>query len=228
MRCLIETRNKVRAREAYFQLIVRDIDLLLAQRPTALFRVIFEKALFSTKFDEDYLFGEEPFGEFMKKQVVQVHPIVKPFLEDAAWEDFFSKYLIMSKETLNVCQRNLGRQRRGGQRYMNDMKIMISEANFTDGSLLMQRGLQYQKHNTVAMHLAINMTVQNMLRQLHQTFTLELVRLEELPYMLMYLGYLYQFIRANHEPIAAHLVEDLSKQGIVNFQDIYEAGDKFR
>ena len=56
-----------------------------------------------------------------------------------------------------------------------------------------------------------------MLRQLHQTFTLELVRLEELPYMLMYLGYLYQFIRANHEPIAAHLVEDLSKQGIVNF-----------
>ena len=52
-----------------------------------------------------------------------------------------------------------------------------------------------------------------MRRYMRQVFGLEMVRIEELPSLLMYTGHIYQFFQLNQEPIVRLHIEDLMMKG---------------
>jgi heme oxygenase len=86
--------------------------------------------------DEVIFFNEEPFEAFIRRQVVEVHPFIKPFLNEKVWTEFFEKFLMMMKELLFVHLRNQTRQHRGAKRFFKDLAILMSEGNFTDEMIL--------------------------------------------------------------------------------------------
>jgi hypothetical protein len=87
----------------------------------------------------------------------------------------------MVKERINIALRNSARQRRQYRRFFSDMAILTSEANYTDESILSQKGIQPNQYNTTCISLSIGMTLDMMQKYLLSTMALELIRTEELP-----------------------------------------------
>ena len=119
---------------------------------------------------ELYLFDEESFEAFMKRETVTIHTFIKPYSNDQVWTEFFEKYLLMSREQLTTCLRNVPRQHRNAKRYFKDLAILTSEATFTDETIHVDNNIQLQKHNTVAILLSLRLTLTAMTRYLSQIF----------------------------------------------------------
>ena len=83
---LLELKNKVRSRTVYYDKIVKTVDGLMADKPCALVRIIYEMALFRPRIEHDemelYLLDEEPWGTFLRREIVQIHPFIRPFVEE--------------------------------------------------------------------------------------------------------------------------------------------------
>lgn len=101
------------------------------------------------------------------------------------------------REFLTNSLRNTPRQNRGCKRFCKDLSVLIAEGNYTDETILGDNRLELRKYNTVGLLLSIKMTLTFMVRQMNQLFNLEMVRLEELPFILMQLSYIYQMKWAN-------------------------------
>ena len=87
----------------------------------------------------------------------------------------------MAKEYLVVCLRNPAQQHKGMKHFCNDMKILLFQANEADDAIIKGRKIQLTKWNTLSLLTTIRLILNAMLRYLHQIFSLEMVRLEELP-----------------------------------------------
>lgn len=53
-----------------------------------------------------------------------------------------------------------------------------------------------------------------------------MVRVEELPFMFMYTGHIYQFFAKNQEPLVARHLEDLLERGLVSIPNLSDGGDE--
>ena len=75
---LLELKNRVRSKTTYYDKIVKTIDGLMAEKPCSLVRISYEMALFRQRVEHDemvlYLLDEEPWGTFLRREIVQVHP----------------------------------------------------------------------------------------------------------------------------------------------------------
>ena len=80
----------------------------------------------------------------------------------------------------------------------------MSEGNFTDEMIIETNKIQLKKHNTVALLLSIRLTLFSMNRYLDDIFQLQMVRVEELPFLFMQTSYIYQV------PTAYSHINDLS------------------
>ena len=116
--------------------------------------------------------------------------------------------------------RNSARQRRQYKRFFNDLSILTNEANYTDESILVSKGIKANQWNTTALSLSISMTLEMMTRYLDQAFDLELVRTEELPMHFQEARYTYSMFTLNRKNIVKGLTEDLLKVGLVNLDDL--------
>jgi len=67
----------------------------------------------------------------------------------------------------------------------------MSEGNFTDEMIIETNKIQLKKHNTVALLLSIRLTLFSMNRYLDDIFQLQMVRVEELPFLFMQISYIY-------------------------------------
>lgn len=121
------------------------------------------------------------------------------------------KYDLMTRERILMSLRNSARQRRQNRRFFNDLSILITEANYTDESLLSSKGIQVTQSNTTALSLSISMTLEMMVRYLDQAFHLELIRAEELPMHFQESRYTYSMFTLNRKNIVRGLTEDLQK-----------------
>ena len=48
--------------------------------------------MFIEKSDEISLFNIESFGAFIKREMVQIHPFIKPYTNEQVFIEFFEKY----------------------------------------------------------------------------------------------------------------------------------------
>ena len=56
----------------------------------------------------------------MRRDVQAIHPLYKPFMNDQLWNDFFEKYILMTREYMLTCLRNPARQHRYAKRFCKD------------------------------------------------------------------------------------------------------------
>jgi hypothetical protein len=105
----------------------------------------------------------------------------------------------MVKERITVALRNSARQRRQYKRFFSDMAILTSEANYTDESLLSQKGIQATQFNTTSLSLSIGMTLDMMLKYQLSTMALELIRTEELVMHFQQIRYVYKMFNLNRK-----------------------------
>ena len=96
---LYELKNKVRSRTVYYDKIVKTIDGLMSDKPCTFVRLSYEMAMFRPRVEHNemvlYLLDEEPWGTFLRREIVQIHPFIRPFVEEQCWAEFYEKYMLM-------------------------------------------------------------------------------------------------------------------------------------
>ena len=90
---LNDLKQKVREKEITHPDLIHYLDDLLDQGACSFVRIIYERHLFGGE-NQDILCSEEPFEDFMRRQVFAIHPLAKRFQSDQIWLDFFDKYLL--------------------------------------------------------------------------------------------------------------------------------------
>lgn len=127
---------------------------------------------------------------------------------------------MMVKERITIALRNSARQRRQYKRFFSDMAILTSEANYTDESLLSQKGIQATQFNTTSLSLSIGMTLDMMLKYQLSTMALELIRTEELVMHFQQIRYVYKMFNLNRKNANMFHMQDLVKSGLVHAEDL--------
>ena len=127
---------------------------------------------------------------------------------------------MMVKERITIALRNSARQRRQYKRFFSDMAILTSEANYTDESLLSQKGIQATQFNTTSLSLSIGMTLDMMLKYQLSTMALELIRTEELVMHFQQIRYVYKMFNLNRKNANMFHMQDLVKSGLVYADDL--------
>ena len=91
--------------------MVAKFDQFISEKPCSLVRIAVEKAMFveQKEFNELVLFNVEPFNAFIKREMLQIHTFIKPYTNEQVFTEFFDKYILMVKESLNVTLRNPSR-----------------------------------------------------------------------------------------------------------------------
>ena len=96
-------------------------DGLISEKPCGWIRIALERVIFiESEHGENSFFGEESFESFMRRDVQAIHPLYKPFMNEQLWNDFFEKYILMTREYLLTCLRNPARQHRYAKRFCKD------------------------------------------------------------------------------------------------------------
>ena len=68
--------------------------------------------------------------------MVELYPSTANLIHNEIFFDFFEKYCTMYRENVFRGLKNLTRQRRSYNRYIEDIGILLQEANFSDDQLL--------------------------------------------------------------------------------------------
>jgi len=82
LKMLLDLKTNVRAKTIIHGDIIAKFDLLLSEKPCSFIRIAFEKAIFvQNEHNEFLLLNEEPFEAFIRRQVIDIHPFIKPFVD---------------------------------------------------------------------------------------------------------------------------------------------------
>jgi len=79
------------------------------------------------------------------------------FWEFDVFLDFMDKVSIMLRERLVMNLRNSNRHRRSFKRYINDMSILMTEANYTDEEIANRRNVKMTYESLVCLSISINL-----------------------------------------------------------------------
>lgn len=102
-------KDRVKAREITTKEIIKTLDQLVLEKPCALIRLAFENTMFVNKIHETYFFNADSLSQYLKREVTKVHLFIRDYCEEQVWTDFFEKYILMMREQLILCLRNLPR-----------------------------------------------------------------------------------------------------------------------
>jgi len=98
MSVMMDLTSRSKLKELAYVDLIRELDVLMTQKPCALVRVLFENGIVTIKDNKEHLFDAEIFEEFMQRHVFTLHPFIINHCDDNMWTDFFYKYLLMIKE----------------------------------------------------------------------------------------------------------------------------------